>query len=421
MRVLEFLLVVGAVGTLLLASQLYWVRRLQDWGRRLIPSAIARRWLAGLAVALYLLMCGAFAYGLVGLRRLPEPTHLTLRAALTEAPFPTWFVCSFVGFVLAVLFWLADRLSRGAHAIYGRLIHTSNPGHPRLLSPGRRQFLEQTALAVSAAPFVAGAYGLFYGRLNLEVTHQRIKLPRLPKAFEGFRIVHLSDIHIGPFMTSAEVRKYVAIGNSQKCDLVALTGDFITWDPSTQEAAVQALAGLKAPFGVVGCLGNHELWTGTEDSITRMFSALGVPILRQARAPIQLHGETLNLLGVDFQTRTYMARNGEGVVRTYLKGIEPLVMPDTANILLSHNPNTFDRAAELGIDFSLAGHTHGGQLTLEFISPALSPSRLITSYVRGHFQKPGGQLYVNRGIGTIFVPVRIGAPPEITVYELVKA
>ena len=93
----------------------------------------------------------------------------------------------------------------------------------------------------------------------------------------------------------------------------------------------------------------------------------------------------------------------------------------TANILLSHNPNTFDRAAELGIDLSLAGHTHGGQVTLEFVHRGLSPSRLITPYVAGWFQKPGGQLYVNRGIGTIGVPIRIGAPPEITVYELVRS
>ena len=92
-----------------------------------------------------------------------------------------------------------------------------------------------------------------------------------------------------------------------------------------------------------------------------------------------------------------------------------------ANILLSHNPNTFDRAAELGIDLSLAGHTHGGQVTLEFVHPDLSPSRLITPYVRGWFEKSSCQLYVNRGIGTIGVPIRFGAPPEITVYELVRS
>ena len=95
-------------------------------------------------------------------------------------------------------------------------------------------------------------------------------------------------------------------------------------------------------------------------------------------------------------------------------------MPDTANILLSHNPNTFDRAAELGIDLTLAGHTHGGQVSLEFIHPGLSPGHLITPYVQGWFQKDDSQLYVNRGIGILGVPARFGARPEITVLELTR-
>ena len=92
--------------------------------------------------------------------------------------------------------------------------------------------------------------------------------------------------------------------------------------------------------------------------------------------------------------------------------------PDTVNILLSHYPDNFDRAAALGIDLTLAGHTHGGQLALEFISPEIAPSRLLTKYVAGWFERPGGQLYVNRGIGTIGVPMRVGARPEIAVFEL---
>ena len=103
-----------------------------------------------------------------------------------------------------------------------------------------------------------------------------------------------------------------------------------------------------------------------------------------------------------------------------LEGVPELMAPETVNILLSHNPETFDRAAELGVDLSLAGHTHGGQLALEFISPEIAPSRIVTPYVAGLFQQPGGQLYVNRGIGTIAAPMRVGAPPEITVFELVR-
>jgi len=141
-------------------------------------------------------------------------------------------------------------------------------------------------------------------------------------------------------------------------------------------------------------------------------------MLRQENRTLETSGERLNLIGVDYQTRAPFGPPRSGMVAQYLVGVEALIVPETANLLLSHNPNTFDRAAELGIDLSLAGHTHGGQVTLEYISPNISPARLITPYVSGWFQKGPSQLYVNRGIGTIFSPVRFGAPPEITVYEL---
>ena len=132
--------------------------------------------------------------------------------------------------------------------------------------------------------------------------------------------------------------------------------------------------------------------------------------------PIAARGESFNLIGVDFQSSRRFGPSRP--VKRLLGDIEGVIDRNRVNILLSHNPDTFDRAAELGIDLSLAGHTHGGQAALEFISPEIAPSRLVTPYVAGWFQKPGGQLYVNRGIGTIFIPIRIGAPPEITVYSL---
>src|SRR4029077_12381037 len=123
---------------------------------------------------------------------------------------------------------------------------------------------------------------------------------------------------------------------------------------------------------------------------------------------------------IDFANSRGMSAGGGHLASRRLEGVENLMVSETANILLSHNPETFDRAAELGIDLSLAGHTHGGQLALEFISPELAPSRIVTPYVAGLFQQPGGQLYVNRGIGTIAAPMRVGAPPEITLFELVR-
>jgi predicted MPP superfamily phosphohydrolase len=126
-------------------------------------------------------------------------------------------------------------------------------------------------------------------------------------------------------------------------------------------------------------------------------------------------------MGLDFTNSRIMSVGGSHLSSRKLEGAENLMMRDTANILLSHNPDSFDRAAQLGIDLSLAGHTHGGQLALEFISPEIAPSRIVTPYVAGWFERPGGQLYVNRGIGTIAAPMRVGAPPEITVFELLRA
>jgi predicted MPP superfamily phosphohydrolase len=413
-----------ALFVMLIFSQIFWVGRVVGLGTRFIPGKPRRAWLTAIASVVCLFF---FAYN-VGLWNIPrgDSTHLTLRHALFEAPFWWWFVGSWAGFALVTVFWTLDRGGRAAAWVYGRARMAvagpaaSMPGATALdpTSPARRRFVEQTAVAVSALPFVAAGYGLLYERLDVEVTRPRIAVSRLPKGFEGFRVVQLSDFHISPFMTADEIRRCVTIANGLKGDLVALTGDYVADDPAAQGEVVQALAGLRAPFGVFGCLGNHEIYTETEDSITRLFAAAGIRILRQERTPIESHGDVLNLIGVDYQQRRSSRDHDGHLVDRYLEGSEKLVMPDVVNILLSHNPNSFDRAAELGIDLTLAGHSHGGQLALSFINRSLALVYPETPYVSGRYEKRGSQLYVNRGIGTTGPPIRIGARPEITVLEL---
>ncbi|HLI84116.1 MAG TPA: metallophosphoesterase [Bryobacteraceae bacterium] len=353
-----------------------------------------------------------------------EGTHLTVRDALIAAPFLWWIFSSTLAFfvvLLAGLVRLLARVVKGAGSAVMRKTSLPDSRGFQDHALDRRRFLEGVATAAVATPFVAGAYGLFWGRINLQVTRQPIRLANLPRGFHGFRIAQLSDIHVGPFMSEEQIRKFVEIANGLKADLIVLTGDFVTWDASTAPAVVNALSGLKAPLGVYGSLGNHDAWAAAEDELAELFSHTGVRILRQERTPIMAAGESINLIGVDFTNSHSMTVGGWHLSSSRLEGIEKLMMPGTANILLSHNPDSFDRAAELGIDLSLAGHTHGGQLALEFISPEIAPSRLVTPYVAGWFERPGGQLYVNRGIGTIAAPMRVGAPPEITVCELLKA
>jgi len=389
---------------ILVASQCYWAWR----AVRLVWRKVDSRILRGIAcVAIPAILVSIFAFVIREVVRRPEPVQLTLRDALVTAPFAWWIASSVFGFLLAIPFLILS----GVRALARRW-----RGRAEIASPGRRDFLARTSNVVIAAPFVGGAYGLFYGRLNLETVEQPIRFANLPAKFHGFRIAQLSDIHIGPFMPFEQIRKFARIANEQKPDLIVLTGDFVTHDAATQFAVVEALSGLRAPFGIYGSLGNHETWAGVEDSITSLFAAGKVRILRGASVPIAVGADWFNLIGVDFQSRHRFGSSA--AVPRLLGNIESMIARGRVNILLSHNPDTFDRAAALGIDLSIAGHTHGGQASLEFISPEISPTRLVTPYVAGLFQKPGGQLYVNRGIGTIGIPIRIGAPPEITIYRL---
>ena len=395
------------------ASQLYWLWRAHLLAARLFPQPVRRRIMSGIILAAYVFL---FAFNFFSFATRRTPVDLTPVQAIVVGPFLCWIASSLAAFLVVVVLAAIKGVAYTLRRITTRPAAPASDPVPA--SPSRRQLLQSAGNVVVASPFVAGVYGMLYGRLNLEITEHRVAFERLPRAFHGFRIAQLSDIHIGPFMTEREIRKYVAIANEQKPDLMVLTGDFVTFDPGTQQAVVDALAGLRAPFGVFGSLGNHDMWSRVEDSITELFRAAGIRILRGSNVAITAGGDSFNLMGVDFQSRR--AFGPSAPVAHILGNIEPLVSRERINILLSHNPDTFDRAAELGIELSLAGHTHGGQAALEFISPEIAPSRLVTPYVAGWFRKPGSRLYVNRGIGTVGPPIRIGAPPEITIYQLMR-
>ncbi len=418
-------LITLAVFLLFIASQIFWIGRILDLGERFISGKPRRAWLALVAGLVYSFV---FAYSFPGIEsnlHVFRAVDYPLRRVVIEAAYWWWFVGSQLAFLLVIAFGIADRAARSTAWVYGKA-REAMQAHGAALKPdaialnssvtARRRLLKQTALLVSATPFVAAGYGLLYSRLDVEVVRQRIRLARLPKVFEGFRIAQLSDIHIGPFTTADYIRHCVAITNGLNPDLVVLTGDYICWDPRAEGEAVRALAGLRARHGVFGCLGNHEQEGKIEESITPLFAAQGIRILRQESAAIRLSGETLNLIGMD-EPR---GEDWEGDVYRRLQQVKGLVMPGTVNILLLHYPAVFDYVTELGlaIDLTLAGHTHGGQLSLDFVYRGLDLGGMVTHYVSGWYEKAGRQLYVNRGIGTTGFPIRLGARPEISVFEL---
>jgi predicted MPP superfamily phosphohydrolase len=211
-----------------------------------------------------------------------------------------------------------------------------------------------------------------------------------------------------------------------------VTGDLISYDRDPLEDCIAELSRLRAPLGVWGCHGNHERSAAAEARAQALFQRYGMHLLRQQCAEVSWRGGSVNLIGVDDQRR----RPGGGEPFPMLHGIESLIRRDIPNILLSHNPNTFVQAAALGIELSLAGHTHGGQIRFALGGRHWSPASFITPFVAGLYRLPLGHeahaagtaatpgcaksafLYVNRGLGTFGLPVRLGVPPEITVLTL---
>jgi len=249
----RFELILFALLLIFIASQIFWIGRLIHVEGWFISGRRRRVWLAIMVVMVYLFVL-LYSYPEWGQGHVIRPADYRPQSVLIHAAFWWWFVGSMSAFLLVIVFGAVDRVVRAAEWVYRKARPAAADAEAALQSSGRRRFLERTAVLVSATPFLAAGYGLLYERQNVEVVRQRIRLARLPKAFEGFRIAQLSDIHIGPFTTAEYIRRCVAITNGLEPDLIALTGDYISWDPEAQGEVVRVLAGLRAPHGVFGCM-----------------------------------------------------------------------------------------------------------------------------------------------------------------------
>lgn len=274
-------------------------------------------------------------------------------------------------------------------------------------SSGRRQFLNTTATAICAAPAVALTTGMII-RKDFQVKEFDLKIAGLPKDLQGLRLLQLSDIHMGTYFSANDLRRVVDASNNLRADLAFVTGDLITNPSDPLDDCLAELKRLKSASGAWGCLGNHESISMVSDYATAQARKQNLFFLRKEAQELKFGNARLNLVGVDHQFK----RQG------YLVGVEELVKRDALNLLLSHNPDVFPLAAKQGFDLILSGHTHGGQINLEVANSNLNIVDLVTPYTKGLYEKPGSTLYVTSGLGTIGVPVRLGAPPEITLIRL---
>ncbi len=279
--------------------------------------------------------------------------------------------------------------------------------------PERRRVLRAGGVALAGTPFAITGFGAFVERTNFGVREVEIPVPGLHPDLAGYRILQLSDIHLGPFLSARELARVIDAANELRPHLAVNTGDLISSAGDPLEECLEQLARVRASEGHFACMGNHEHYAEVEDFAAASAAKLGISFLRSQATLLRRGQARLNLAGVDYES---VRRRS-----TYLEGAERLIAPGALNLLLSHNPDTFPAARAKGFDLTLSGHTHGGQVTVEILNQTLNVARFVTPYVSGLYREQEKALYVTRGIGTIGLPARIGAAPEITLIRLVRA
>ncbi|MDQ3070080.1 MAG: metallophosphoesterase [Acidobacteriota bacterium] len=262
------------------------------------------------------------------------------------------------------------------------------------------------ALAAGTTGLVAGATidGYSNERHHIGITEASLPVSGLPDAFVGLRVALLTDLHLSPLVQPDDIAKAVALTLEQKPDLIVLGGDYVTWGHERFVGPVaELLSPLTAPLGVVAVLGNHDSDGDREGDVAAALRRNRFDVLRDARTRLERRGDAIDLIGLRYWTKQ---------PSTIAKLIDA---PGNVNILLAHDPRRINEAAELNIPLVLSGHTHGGQIVLPGVG---AWNRGFFPTMQGTLERENTVLFVSRGIGMVYVPVRINCPPEVAMLTL---
>ncbi len=334
---------------------------------------------------------------------------------VTLYPFYIWhasslllFVFLFVGNLLKLPFQLLLYLLKKVHLVRQGIENFKQRPKFQAFDSSRRTFLKSAAYAFSTYSIVGSTYGILR-KNHYQVVDQIVQIPHLPDKLKGLTIGLISDVHSGLFMSKEEMDEYVQALSGLKTDLIVVPGDFVTSLTKEIYSLAESFSELKAPYGVYGCLGNHDFFATVDpDEITKRLEDSGMKMLRNDSVIIEFKGEKLALLGVD---DILPWKSAPQLIGQAKQGV-----PDgIPKVLLCHKPYFFPDAAQHKIDLTLSGHTHGGQVVLfELGTLRVTPAALASHYVSGLYTIDKSQMYVTKGIGTVGMPLRLNCPPEIT-------
>jgi predicted MPP superfamily phosphohydrolase len=264
----------------------------------------------------------------------------------------------------------------------------------------RRAALKGVLATAVGAATGAGIYGVGYERHHLGITEADLPVSGLPPSLDGLRIGFLTDIHHSRMVPADDVAQAVALTLSMTTDLIVLGGDYVTWGERGYVGPVaELLKPLQAPNGVFAILGNHD----DDRDMPAALARNGFTVLKDQTTRLTVRGETIDLIGIRFWTRKMSE-----IVHVVRRSSE-------AAILLAHDPRRLTEAAALDIPAVLSGHTHGGQIVIPGIGAI---ARRNFPVVAGLGRRDNSSIFVSRGVGTVYVPVRINCPPEVAVVTL---
>ena len=300
------------------------------------------------------------------------------------------------------------RLAQKLRAFIKRKTYRGTPVESTL-NPDRRNFLlRSTNYGILGAAVVMSGYGLYESRRRPILKNVDLSIPKLPKAFNGFRIVQFSDLHVGPTIKKTFVEAVVADIQSLQPDLIVFTGDLVDGSVAWLQDDVAPLRALAAPHGVWFVTGNHEYYSGVKPWMQEV-TRIGMNVLHNEHQIIEHRGSRIVLAGVtDWSGGGFSKDHASSPAQAIHNAPE-----DAIKILLAHQPKTIFEAARVGFDVQLSGHTHGGQFF-----PWNYLAMLNQPYITGLHQHGNTQIYINRGTGYWGPPLRVGIPSEITLITL---
>lgn len=291
----------------------------------------------------------------------------------------------------------------------------------------RLKFLSQIALGMTALPLAGFIYGMVRGAFDYKIHPIKVTLPNLPSAFNGLKIIQISDIHSGSFVSTAHLEEAVKIIEREKPDLIFFTGDLVNDRASETDPYIEVLSKIKAPLGVFSTLGNHDygdyvIWPSEEakienlNNLKNVHAQVGWKLLMNEHIPIKIGEDEIAIIGIEnWGGSFHFPKYGD------LKKAHSGTEKYPVKLLLSHDPSHWDLQVKedyKDIDITFSGHTHGGQFGIEIPGFRWSPSQYAYKQWAGLYSHQDQHLYVNRGLGFLGYPGRVGISPEITVMEL---